>query len=180
MIKKIYKTKIKGLKLFSIKSYKDNRGLFGEIFNKNVLKKNLNFNFENMQTSLSISKKNVFRGFHFQRKKPIAQIVYVLKGKIIDIIIDIRKNSKTFGNYEVFTLSDKDKKVVYMPKGFAHGFYSLHKESIIIYHQSQNYIRKFDSGFHYTYKNIDKKLKIKKVILSKKDTNLPQFKYAKF
>ena len=166
--------------MFSINSYKDNRGLFEEIFNKNILKKKLNFNFENMQTSVSISKKNVFRGFHFQRKKPIGQIVYVLKGKVLDIIVDIRKNSKTFGSYEAITLSDKNKKVIYMPEGFAHGFFTLDQESILIYHQSQKYIHKFDTGFNYKYNNIHKKFRFKKLILSEKDKNLQRYEDAKF
>ena len=99
MIDKIYKTKIKGLKLFSIKNFRDYRGSFIEIFNKNEIKKKLRITFLNKQTSISISKKNVFRGFHYQFKKAIDQIVYVVEGEIIDIVIDIRKNSKTFGKY---------------------------------------------------------------------------------
>ena len=180
MIKKIYKTKIKGLKVFSLESYYDDRGFFQEIFNKNELKKKLNINFNNLQTSLSYSKKNVIRGFHFQKIKPIDQIVYVMKGKIIDIVVDMRKNSKTFGKYEMFNLSEVNKKVIYMPKGFAHGFYSLDRENILIYHQSQRYLSQFDSGFHWKYKNIQKKLKIKKPIISKKDNNLPKFDETKF
>lgn len=180
MIKKIYKTKIKDLKVFTLKRFSDERGFFQEIFNKSELKKKLDINFNNMQTSLSFSKKNVIRGFHFQKNKPISQIVYVIKGKIIDIVVDIRKSSKTFGKYEIFNLSEANKKIIYMPKGFAHGFYSLEKENILIYHQSQKYLGKFDSGFHWKYKNIQKKIKIKKPIISKKDNNLPKFNEKKF
>ena len=122
----------------------------------------------------------MIRGFHFQKIKPIDQIVYVMKGKIIDIVVDMRKNSKTFGKYEMFNLSEVNKKVIYMPKGFAHGFYSLDRENILIYHQSQRYLSQFDSGFHWKYKNIQKKLKIKKPIISKKDNNLPKFDETKF
>ncbi len=180
MIDKIYKTKIKGLKLFSIKNFRDYRGSFIEIFNKNEIKKKLRITFLNKQTSISISKKNVFRGFHYQFKKAIDQIVYVVEGEIIDIVIDIRKNSKTFGKYQIFKLSKNNRKVLYMSKGFAHGFYATGKKNIMIYHQSQRYLSQFDSGFHWKYKNIQKKLKIKKPIISKKDNNLPEFNETKF
>ena len=136
--------------------------------------------FLNKQTSISISKKNVFRGFHYQFKKAIDQIVYVVEGEIIDIVIDIRKNSKTFGKYQIFKLSKNNRKVLYMSKGFAHGFYATGKKNIMIYHQSQRYLSQFDSGFHWKYKNIQKKLKIKKPIISKKDNNLPEFNETKF
>ena len=180
MIDKIYKTKIKGLRLFSIKNFRDYRGSFIEIFNKNEIKKKLRITFLNKQTSISISKKNVFRGFHYQFKKAIDQIVYVVEGEIIDIVIDIRKNSKTFGKYQIFKLSKNNRKVLYMSKGFAHGFYATGKKNIMIYHQSQRYLSQFDSGFHWKYKNIQKKLKIKKPIISKKDNNLPEFNETKF
>jgi len=180
LIDKIYKTKIKGLKLFSIKNFKDHRGQFTEIFNKNELNKKLKITFFNKQTSISISKKNVFRGFHYQFKKAIDQIVYVLEGEILDVVIDIRKNSKTFGKYQIFKLSKKNRKALYMSKGFAHGFYTIGKKNVMIYHQSQNYISGFDRGFRWDYKNIYLKKKFKKMILSKKDSNLPEFKNAKF
>ena len=180
MIDKIYKTKIKGLKLFSIKNFRDYRGSFIEIFNKNEIKKKLRITFLNKQTSISISKKNVFRGFHYQFKKAIDQIVYVVEGEIIDIVIDIRKNSKTFGKYQIFKLSKNNRKVLYMSKGFAHGFYATGKKNIMIYHQSQNYIGKFDRGFLWNYKSIYLKNNFIKMILSKKDSNLPEFKNAKF
>ena len=180
MIDKIYKTKIKGLRLFSIKNFRDYRGSFIEIFNKTEMKKKLRINFLNKQTSISTSKKNVFRGFHYQFKKAIDQIVYVVEGEIIDIVIDIRKNSKTFGKYQIFKLSKNNRKVLYMSKGFAHGFYATGKKNIMIYHQSQRYLSQFDSGFHWKYKNIQKKLKIKKPIISKKDNNLPEFNETKF
>ena len=84
MIDKIYKTKIKGLRLFSIKNFRDYRGPFIEIFNKTEMKKKLRINFLNKQTSISTSKKNVFRGFHFQIKNKQSKYVNVVKGKILD------------------------------------------------------------------------------------------------
>lgn len=171
MINKIYKTKFSEVKLFSISQFKDKRGYFEEIFNKEELMKKLNIKFEVKMVCSSLSKQNVIRGFHYQVKKPISQIVYVKKGKILDVIVDIRKNSKNYGKYESFILSETNKKALFMPKGFAHGFCALEKENLIIYNISNTYSKKFDRGIMWNDKNINFHWPVKKPIISKKDLN---------
>ena len=98
---KVYKTKISGLLIVKQKNNTDNRGFLREIFNKKLLNKNFNFEYS------TTSKKNVLRGFHFQTNFQQAKYVNVLKGKILDVVIDLRKNSKSFGKYFKIILSKK-------------------------------------------------------------------------
>ena len=124
---KVIKTKFKDLKIIKTKIYKDPRGTLREIYRKKLLKENLVFDY------YTTSKKNVIRGFHFQIKNQQAKIVSVLRGKIIDICIDLRKGSKTFGKSFSLILSEKNCKSVFIPAGFAHGFQTLNKENIVCY-----------------------------------------------
>ncbi len=162
---KIIKTKFKGLIVFQKKYFKDNRGYFLELYKKKIIKKNLPF------TCISFSKKNVIRGLHLQTKKAQAKYVSVLKGKILDIVVDLRKNSKTFGKYYKIVLSEKNSKSIYIPEGFAHGFCGLEKENYMLYSCS-NYRHKYSEvGIMWN----DKQLKIKwpsiRPIISNKDKN---------
>lgn len=179
MINKIFKTKFSELKLFSLTKFKDNRGYFEELFNKREFKEKLNINFEVKMVCTSLSKKNVIRGFHYQIKKPMSQIVFVKKGKILDVVVDIRKKSKTFGKYESFVLSEKNRKALYMPRGFAHGFCGLDKENLMIYNISNYYIKTLDKGIKWDDKNINFPWSINKPIISKKDKLNPELKNAK-
>ena len=179
MINKIFKTKFKEIKLFSIKTFIDKRGHFQELFNKKELKSKLGINFESKMICNSFSKKNVIRGLHYQIKKPIDQIVFVQKGKILDIVVDIRRNSKTFGQFESFILSEKNKKVLFMPKGFAHGFCAIEKKNLIIYNLSEFFFKKYDKGIKWNDPTINISWPTKKPIISKKDSKLPFLNYAK-
>ena len=100
---KLLKTKIGGPKKLKTTLYKDNRGYFKEVYQKRIIK-NLDFPFDIM----SYSKKNVLRGLHIQTKKPQAKIITVTHGKILDVAVDLRKNSKNFGKYVALKISDKD------------------------------------------------------------------------
>ena len=163
---KIKKTNFKGLLLVSQKNNKDRRGLLRETFNDRVLKKKFTFEY------CTTSKKNVLRGFHFQFKNKQSKYVNVLKGKILDVVLDLRKNSRTFGKVFKIILSKKNALGLYIPAGFAHAYYSYEKENIIYYKLDNYYNPKFESGIVYN----DKILKIKwpknKMIISKKDKNL--------
>ena len=167
---KILKTKIKGLLVIKQKNNIDRRGSLREIFNNKIIKKN-NFIFEYCTTS----KKNALRGFHFQHKVQQAKFVNVLKGKILDCVVDLRKNSKTFGKSFKVILSDKNCLSLYIPRGFGHAYYSFEKENIIYYKLDNYYAPKFESGIIFN----DKKLKIKwprkKMLVSKKDKKLQTF-----
>ena len=115
---KIIKTKFKDLLLVKSNNNVDKRGSLREIFNKKILNKKFVFEY------CTTSKSNALRGFHFQYKFQQAKFVNVLKGKILDCVIDLRKNSKTFGKTFKIILSDKNFLSLYIPEGFAHAYYS--------------------------------------------------------
>ena len=131
---KIYKTKIKDLLVIKQKNNIDKRGSLREIFNNKILKEK-HFVFE----YCTISKKDALRGFHFQYKYQQAKYVNVLKGKILDCVIDLRKRSKTFGRSFKIILSDKNCLSLYIPKGFAHAYYSYEKSNIVYYKLTNYY-----------------------------------------
>ena len=124
---KIIKTKIKGLIILKQKNNIDLRGSLRETFNKRILNKSFVFEY------CTTSKANALRGFHFQYKFQQAKFVSVLKGKILDYVIDLRKNSKTFGKTFKIVLSDKNCLSLFIPEGFAHAYFSFEKENIIYY-----------------------------------------------
>ena len=166
---KIIKTKIKDLLILKQKNNVDKRGSLRETFSKKILKKKFIFEY------CTTSKANALRGFHFQYKYQQAKYVSVLKGKILDYVIDLRKNSKTFGKSFKIILSDKNCLSLYIPRGFGHAYYSFEKENIVYYKLDNYYAPKFESGIIFN----DKKLKIKwprkKMLVSKKDKKLQTF-----
>ena len=166
---KIVKTKFKDLLIIKQKNNKDKRGSLRETFNKKRLKKDFVFEY------CTSSKAYALRGFHFQYKFQQAKFVSVLKGKILDCVIDLRKNSKTFGKTFKIVLSDKNCVSLYIPEGFAHAYYSYEKINIIYYKLTNYYKPEFESGINL----LDKKLKIswpnKKFNISKKDKKLMTF-----
>ena len=170
---KIIKTKFKDLIIVKQKNNTDKRGSLRETFNNKILKKKFVFEY------CTTSKKNVLRGFHFQTKFKQSKYVNVIKGKILDAVIDLRKNSKTFGKIFKIILSKKNALSLFVPAGFAHAYYSIEKENIIYYKLDNYYSPKFEDGIIYN----DKSLKIKwpdsKIIISKKDKNLLSFKEFK-
>ena len=117
---KLINTKIEGLKLIKSKIFYDKRGYLRETFRKDILK-DQDFPFDVM----SFSKKKVLRGLHIQIKNSQAKIITVTHGKIFDVVVDLRKRSKTFGKYFSLIMSDKSDFSFYIPKGFAHGFLCL-------------------------------------------------------
>jgi|TARA_B110000914_G_C15436520_1_gene434039 dTDP-4-dehydrorhamnose 3,5-epimerase len=164
---KIVKTKFKDLKLVKQDVYKDKRGSLKIIHNEKIIKKR-EFIFEYCTTS----KKNALRGFHFQYKDQQAKYVSVIKGKILDCVIDLRKNSKTFGKYYKVILSDKNNLGLYIPKGFAHAYYSYEKENIIYYKLNNYYQPKYEDGINVMDKKLNIKWPSKKFLISRKDKNL--------
>ena len=130
---KITKTKIEGLIIFEPQIFEDDRGSFFESWNENVFKKYLK-NIKFVQDNQSVSKKNSLRGLHFQ-DLPYAQgkLVRVIKGSVLDVAVDLRKKSKTYGRHEKIILSAKNNKIFWIPEGFAHGFISLEEDTIFSY-----------------------------------------------
>tara|TARA_B100001057_G_C22808120_1_gene934307 strand:+ start:1180 stop:1713 length:534 start_codon:yes stop_codon:yes gene_type:complete len=162
----IKKTKFKSLLIIKQKNNVDNRGILRETFNDKILKKKFVFEY------CTTSKKNVFRGFHFQTKNKQSKYVNVIKGKILDIVIDLRKNSKTFGKVYSIILSKKNALGLFIPAGFAHGYYSFDRENIIYYKLDNYYNPKYESGIVYDDHDLKLKLPKKKVKVSKKDKKL--------
>tara|TARA_Y100000389_G_scaffold200477_1_gene241035 strand:- start:685 stop:1203 length:519 start_codon:yes stop_codon:yes gene_type:complete len=163
---KLLKTKINGPKIVKSQIFRDNRGYLKETF-RNDLIKNLTFPFDVM----SSSKKGVLRGLHIQIKHSQAKIITVTHGKIFDVAVDLRKNSKTFGKYVSLIMSDKSDFSFYIPKGFAHGFMCVSKNCTVNY-KCSNYRHEASErtlSWNDTYVNI--KWPIKKPILSQKDKN---------
>ena len=118
---------------------------------------------------MSYSKKNVIRGLHLQTQKSQGKFLSVIKGKIFDIALDLRKNSKTYGKYFTCILSEKNSNSIYIPPGFAHGFQALDKENYIIYNCTNYRNSKSEITIKYDDKNLRIKWPLKKQIVSKKD-----------
>ena len=159
---KLLKTKINGPKIF-----KDSRGFLKEVYRKNIIN-NIEFPFDVM----SYSKKNVLRGMHIQTKNPQAKIITVTHGKILDVAVDLRKTSKSFGKYVCIIISDKDDYSFYIPEGFAHGFLCLSKECTVNYKCSNYREPKYERTLSWNDKDVKIKWPVKKPILSHKDENL--------
>lgn len=158
------KIKIEGIKIFKSKIFFDKRGYFQEIYKKNLVK-----NKELIFHCLSSSKRNVLRGLHIQTKNPQAKFLTVLKGKIFDVLVDLRKNSKTFGKYFSIYLKNNSFCSIYIPKGFAHGFCCLEKENIIYYGCTNYREKNHEVGIIWNDKDLKINWPIKKPIVSFKD-----------
>ena len=161
----ITKTKFKGLIIIKSKKYTDDRGFFRELLQEKLIKKRFIFNV------VSVSKKNVIRGMHLQKKKSQGKFISVIKGSILDVVVDLRKNSKTFGKHYKIILNDKNCKSVYVPEGFAHGFLGLDKENIVVYSCTNYRNKESETGLIWNDKNLKITWPIKKPILSSKDRN---------
>ena len=166
----------KDVKLVNHNFFEDNRGDFKKIFCKNKYSKFLKK--EIKQINISTSKKvGTVRGFHYKNiSKDEYKIVTCLKGKIYDVIIDLRKNSKTFLKFFSIELSDKDQYSLLIPKGFAHGFQSLVPYSQILYCHTNIYTPEYEKGINVKddYFNISWPKKIS--VISKKDLSFPNIK----
>ena len=173
----LIKTKLDGLVVLKPTVFKDNRGYFMESYNqKNINKLLGNVNF--VQDNESESTRGVLRGLHFQ-KPPYTQakLVRCLKGSVLDIVLDLRKDSKTYGIFENISLTEENKKQLFIPKGFAHGFIVLSKSAIFSYKVDNYYNPDSESGVLWSDLdlNIDWKINKNEIIVSEKDKNLPTF-----
>jgi len=171
---KVINTKLDGLYIIKPVVYSDERGYFFESYRNDIFKKKIgNINF--IQENESYSTKGILRGLHFQTE-PYAQakLVRCIKGKVLDVVVDIRKKSKTFGKYKSFLLSEHNKLQLFIPKGFAHGFIVLSNEAIFSYKVDNLYYPENDSGILWCDKdlNIDWVLEKKDIIVSQKDSKL--------
>ena len=169
----IKKTNFKDLFLLKNNPYKDKRGYFKELIKENKIKHKFPF------FVMSYSKQNVIRGLHIQTKNTQGKLITVIKGKIFDIALDLRKNSKTFGKVFKCILSEKNDKSIYIPPGFAHGFCSLDKENYVIYSCTKYRDASSEASIRYNDKKLKINWPIKKPIISKKDKNAKSFEEFK-
>jgi dTDP-4-dehydrorhamnose 3,5-epimerase/CDP-3, 6-dideoxy-D-glycero-D-glycero-4-hexulose-5-epimerase len=154
-------------------SFKDNRGEFIKtIHRETFIENNLEWNFA--ESFYSISHKNVFRGMHFQYPpNDHEKLVYVVKGAVTDVILDLRFDSSTFGQYFAVELSDKNKKGIYIGKGFAHGFLSLEDDTIVEYHTTTIQNKECEGGVKWDSIGFD--FPEKEIIISDRDSNFLPF-----
>ena len=175
---KFIKTAIPDLTIIEPKVFGDHRGYFFESFNFNEFKENIG-EVHFVQDNESKSSKGVLRGLHFQ-KPPYAQakLVRCIKGRVLDVAVDIRKDSPTYGNYEVVELSEENKRQLFVPRGFAHGFIVLSEEAIFAYKVDNWYAPEYESGILWNDDSlqIDWKITVDEIQLSDKDKVLPLFK----
>tara|TARA_B100000945_G_scaffold306925_1_gene294858 strand:- start:63 stop:578 length:516 start_codon:yes stop_codon:yes gene_type:complete len=153
----------KNIKIINNISFNDSRGYFKELLLEKKIKNKFPF------LVMSYSKKNVIRGLHLQLNNSQGKYVSVIKGKIFDVCVDLRKNSKTFGKHFAIILSEKNSKSIFIPPGFAHGFCALDKENYIIYSCTKYRDAKSEITINFKDKKLKIRWPIKKVITSKKD-----------
>ncbi len=160
---KIINTKIKDLVLLKTNIYKDNRGFFKEVEKSKILKTKFVFD------CFSYSKKKTLRGLHLQKNKSQAKIITVVQGKILDVVVDLRKKSKTFGKYFAIEISQNSDFSLFIPKNFAHGFLCLSKNCGVYYKCSNYRDQKSETTIKWDDKTLNINWPIKNPILSKKD-----------
>ena len=162
---KLINTKIAGLKLIKSQIFKDKRGYLRETFRNKLIKKEFIFDV------MSFSKRGVLRGLHIQIERSQAKIITVTHGKVLDVAVDLRKKSKTFGKYFSIVISDKSDFSFYIPEGFAHGFLCLSENCTLNYKCSEYRHSKSETTLKWDDKSVNIKWPIKKPLLSKKDQN---------
>ncbi|MFN3405568.1 MAG: dTDP-4-dehydrorhamnose 3,5-epimerase [Cytophagaceae bacterium] len=170
---------IKGLFEITPRVFSDDRGFFFESYSAKAFKDNgLDLKF--VQDNQSYSIPGVVRGLHFQRA-PYAQgkLVRVIKGKVLDVAVDLRKDSATYGKYDTFILDAKNHNMVYIPEGFAHGFSAL-EESIFLYKCTNIYNKESEGGIIFNDPTLCIDWQVKNPIVSEKDMQLQYFKDFSF
>ncbi len=165
----LHKTKLKGLFVLETVNFKDSRGQFQKLFNFDEFEQ-LGLNADFREFYYSVSHEGVLRGMHFQLPPhDHEKLVYVSKGKILDVVLDLRKEGSTFGIFESFLLDDYSAQYLYIPKGCAHGFLSLEDGTIVNYAQTSCYNRNADYGIAYNSFGFD--WGVKNSIISDRDLN---------
>lgn len=161
--------------------YKDNRGYFYEVFKKSIFEEFIGYSVNFCQDNEAKSSKGVLRGLHYQLP-PFAQskLVRVIKGKVLDVAVDIRKGSKTFGKSVAIELSEENKYQLFVPQGFAHGYLTLSDDTIFCYKVDNYYNKESERGIIYNDKElkIDWNYSLDKLIISEKDILQSSFKDA--
>lgn len=171
---------INDLLVIKPKIFEDGRGHFFESWNQKQFQKIVPFEVKFCQDNESCSQKGVIRGLHYQLNNPQGKLVRVIKGTIYDVAVDIRRGSKTFGNYFGIELSEHNKTQLWIPPGFAHGFQSLENDSILNYKVTNFYDPLDDNCINSLDKKIGVKWPLNTYFLSDKDKKGANFKDAKY
>lgn len=175
---KIEKTKFPDVFILNPNMFRDARGYFVESYNKRIFNDLMGRKIDFIQDNESQSEYGVMRGIHFQ-EPPYnqAKLIRVIKGAIIDIIVDIKNDSETFGDHLIIKLDDIKKQQLFIPRGYAHGFVAIEEETIIQYKVDNKYAPAFESGILFGSMEIDFKEEIghEEFITSEKDQNLTPF-----
>jgi len=177
----INKTPLKDCYSIEPRVFHDERGYFYEQFNEQIFQAETKLNVKFVQDNVSESKFGVIRGLHYQQGiHSQAKLVTVLEGEVLDVAIDLRKNSPSFGKQFSILLTSENKKQLFVPKGFAHGFSVLSKTARFFYKCDEYYNKESETGIKYNDEtlNIDWQLKDGEIIVNDKDKHLPDFKSA--
>ena len=178
---KLLPTPLKDCFILKPNVFKDERGFFYETYNQKVFEKTTGLTIDFVQDNQSISAQGVLRGLHFQQGQMAqAKLVRVVQGKVLDIVVDIRKSSDTFGKSFSVVLDDVGHLQLFVPRGFAHGFITLSEKSIFSYKCDNFYDKASESGIIYNDATLalDWHLPKEKFIISEKDLQLPTFREA--
>ena len=175
----VQETSLKGLVIIENKIFKDERGYFFECYNRKELKKH-HIDYDFVQDNVSMSLKNVIRGLHFQNP-PHAQgkLVSVIKGSVLDVAVDIRSGSPTYGKHFSLILSSKNNKSLWIPEGFAHGFLSLENETCFLYKCTNFYHMESEDSLSWNDPDLNIDWGITNPIVSPKDNLAQTFKNFK-
>ena len=175
-------TKLEGCFIIEPKIILDERGYFMESFNENTFQKGVNLQVHFVQDNQSYSSKGVLRGLHYQTGEHAqSKLVRVLQGEVLDVAVDIRPNSPTFGQYEAVLLSGENQIQFFIPRGFAHGFLVLSDTATFFYKCDNFYNKESEGGLIYNDNtvNIDWNFPVQDLIISDKDKVLPNLQNAK-
>lgn len=172
---KLTETDIEDVLLIKPKVHGDQRGFFCETYRESVFREHgVDTHF--VQDNLSSSRKNAIRGLHYQIKNPQAKLLMVPRGKILDVAVDLRKGSPTFGKHTSAVLSEENRHLLYIPAGFAHGFSVLSEETLVFYKCSDYYNPDGERGLSWDDPALDIDWRVHNPILSEKDRSHPVLK----
>jgi len=176
---KITETSLKGCFVLDPTVFEDERGVFFESYNKKNFEERIGKHIDFVQDNHSVSHKGVLRGLHYQKGTSAqAKLVRAVKGEVLDVVVDLRKDSDTFGKHFKTKLSEHNNRSLYIPKGMAHGFLALKNKTVFVYKCDNYYNRDSESGIIYNdlVLGVDWEYPAEKIMLSEKDQLLPTFK----
>ena len=179
---KFTETKLKGCFIIEPKIITDERGYFMESFNGRTFQNGINQEINFVQDNQSFSSKGVLRGLHYQAAEHAqAKLLRVIHGEVLDVAVDIRPESDTFGQYEAILLSAENQKQFFVPRGFAHGFLVVSQTATFFYKCDNFYNKESEGGIMYNDStiNIDWNFPLENIIISEKDQQLPTLQNAK-